>query len=477
MRLPVISHVPSTDYAGGEYDPKKPLDTIPILKAVATFLAGTGALVRPMMDHALAHLEAAAVAIRRLEPVLRRAHLDEFELCIRRALLIMYDEPDQWRIRALRLAMGRLMAVCLPLVLQSPRWADGYSQLWGVLRVRVVVDHKWLAGAGQCPGSDVILAGFEHMDALWVKYRGEGWRPSDDLMFPEREVANLPDPPPVPPPQPSSSFLSPFKSAAGRKNSRAIPIIRPDGTLASIPGKGQGETPEPEAAAQLSQSFAESITTSVTSVDDRFTTDPTTPVALSRPIMPDPNAPPGSAAWWAYISWQPFPSLFPPPFFVRPQSTPSSPRSGMAENLFTDPFLGGPYFAAETSTGEPSESAASEAGSAFGQSSVEERPAAVPAGSSTGDALCSPVTRRASESSAGVVDEQPTAPARPPPDDHLSELCAGFCGPDDDLGPKQEATPRPVLHKRSNGAKEIQEQTAPSPGQPDDQVTPRAPSH
>lgn len=437
----------STDYQGGEYDTKRPLDTIPILKSVATFLAATGALVRPMMDHALERLEAAADAIRQLEPVLRRAHLDDFELCVRRALLVMYGEPDQWRIRALRIAMGRLMAACFPLVLQSPRWPASYAQLWGMLRVRVVVDHKWLASAGRCLASDVILAGFEHMDVLWVKYRGQGWRPPDDLMFPERELADLPDPPLVPSSSSSPPRSPPLKAAAGKKKSRAIPIIRPDGTLAPMPGNGQGDTPRPAVAAQPGQpSTAETTITSATSVEDPYDAGPSAPVGLYRPVMPDPYASPGSAAWWAYISWQPHPSLFPAPFFVRPQSKPSSPMSGQAGagagSRRPGPFpLGGPYFAAETSTGEPSEWAASETDSALGRPPATEQHLDAPAESSTDDrdALGYPVMRHASEPSAGRANDQSPAPAA---DDHFAELYMGFGGPDDDLDRSQEISPR-----------------------------------
>lgn len=460
-----------------------PLDTIPILRSVATFLAGTAALVRPMMDHALAHLEAAAAAIQRLEPMLRSAHLDDFELCLRRALLIMYDEPDQWRIRALRIVMSQLMAACLPLILQSPRWPGGYAQLWGVLRVRVVVDHKWLVSAGRCPASQVILAGFEHMDVLWVKYRGEGWRPPDDLMFPERESADLSDPPPVPLSPLPLPHSSPLTSAAGKKKSRAIPIVRPDGTLASIPGKSQEVTTELEAAAGPGQpSLAETSTTSPINVEDPCATGPSAPGDISRPVMPDPRAPPGSAAWWAYISWQPHPLLFPARFFTHPQSRPSSPRSGPAGNLFPGPLLlGGPYFATETSIGEPSESATSENGSALGQSPTQEQhpAAAAPADATTDeqDALCSPTTRHTSESSAGAdVDDQPPTCAGTSPDDHFAELYVGFGGPDDDLGLDQEATPHAASPKRrSRSTEQIPEQAgcgSAFPDQPDDHITP-----
>lgn len=94
------------------------------------------------MDHALTHLEAATEEIQKLVPVLRNSNLDDFEVYIRRALLLMYGEFDQWRIRALRIVMGKLMAVCFPLIIQSARWRPIYQRLWGLLRVRVVVDHS-----------------------------------------------------------------------------------------------------------------------------------------------------------------------------------------------------------------------------------------------------------------------------------------------------------------------------------------------
>lgn len=110
--------------------------------AVAHFLSGTSCLCRPMMDHALDQLDAATEVIEKLVPALRHANLDTFEFDLRVSMLIMYDQPDQWRIRSLRIVMGKLMAVCFPLILQSRRWESVYELLWGILRIRVVADHS-----------------------------------------------------------------------------------------------------------------------------------------------------------------------------------------------------------------------------------------------------------------------------------------------------------------------------------------------
>lgn len=434
----------------------KPLDTSPILKSVTAFLAATGALVHPMMDHALARIDAAAAAIGGLAPALGHARLDTFELFLRRALLAMYGEPDQWRVRALRVALGRLAARAFPLVLRSPRWAGAYQPLWGILRVRVVVDHKWLVAAGVCEPSDIILVGFEHMGVLWVRYRREGWRPADDLMFPEREAANLPDPPPSP---------SPPRPAAGqKKKSKAIPIVRPDGTMAPIPGMEASHDPKAGATNQLTGAVEPATTgpgrdkgkarsieqpspssTSSTAIvgTSSAAEDPFMGTALGPAprAAPDPHAPRGSAAWWASISLQPYPSLFPAPFFIRPQS---------------GPFLGGPYFVAETSTGEPSEPARSEVGSALGYPSRARHLA------------------RPSDSAAKRPSTAP--PVVKYAEDRFRKLHEGSGGPGGHLEVTQAVTPRPISHSKSQSAGQGR------PGgtslvQSDDQAAPRDHAH
>lgn len=434
----------------------KPLDTSPILKSVTAFLAATGALVYPMMNHALARIDAAAAAIGDLAPALGHARLDTFELFLRRALLAMYGEPDQWRVRAIRVALGRLAARAFPLVLRSPRWAGAYQPLWGVLRVRVVVDHKWLVAAGVCEPSDVILVGFEHMDILWVRYRGKGWRPADDLMFPEREAANLPNPRPSP---------SPPRPAAGqKKNSRAIPIVRPDGTMAPIPGMEASHNPRVGATNQLTgavepattrsgrdkgkersieQSSPSPTSSTATVGTSSAAEDPFMGTALGAALRaaPDPHAPCGSAAWWAYISLQPYPSLFPAPFFIRPQS---------------GPFLGGPYFAAETSTGEPSEPARSEVGSTLGYPS--------------------PARHLAQPNDSAAEQPSTAPPVVKYAENRFRERHVGSGGTGGYLELTQAVIPRPISHSKSQSVGQGRPSGA-SLVQSDDQVAPWGPAH
>lgn len=402
---------------------------MPIVNATATFLAGAGALVRPMMDHALTNLEAAAEEMQKLEKTLRGSKLDEFESNIRLALLMMYDQPDQWTIRALRIVMGKLMAVCFPFILQSPRWSRIYQPLWGILRVHVVVDHKWLSAAEQCCSSDIISSGFEHMDVLWVKYRGKGWLPSDDLMFPKSEVANLPAPPDPP-----------LKPAGGRKKSRAIPIVRP-GDKTVVRGRGNNQSAgivQPAASKGEAKEKKEEVKTPEQAPVEPGTKAGSSPVLNTKTtagstgtttaVAPDKNAQPGSAAWWAYISTQPYPALFPAPFFVRPtsQSWPGSPERNVAKPFIPGSYTGGPYFFPESSTGVPSEAAASEVGYS---SSNEELAAAPPEGSST-DNLNSP-TRRMAKLDVDLDEplgaDIPVAPAGTF-GNHYSELYKGLEG-------------------------------------------------
>ena len=225
-----------TEFPAGRYDPQKPLATDCITHDVAHYIAGAAVLCRPMMDFALNHIEQATAEIVKKLPVLQNAQLEAFEHGLRMALLNMYEEPDQWIIRALRIVMGKLMAVCFHIILQSPAWSTKFEKLWGVLRVRVVADHKWLYQAGLCERNAVIMYGFEHMSILWTKYRGEEWQPADDLMFPEDAVDTLPKPPQRDPPS---------TPHGNKKKSKAIPIISPGGTIAPRPntlprGKGRG---------------------------------------------------------------------------------------------------------------------------------------------------------------------------------------------------------------------------------------------
>lgn len=206
------------------------------------------------MEHTLRQIEHATKSIEALAPGLRLLDdLDVFSHGLRVAMAMAYDEPDQWRIRALRIVMGGLMAVAFPLLLQHSRWATKYWVEWGSLRERVVADHLWLTaaavGEGQGEGTktmmmtmiernDVILAGYENMSLLWKDHRYEGWQPADGLMFPEKGGDDPTNLRPVPP-TPDLSSLENVRKERGRKRSRAIPIMRPDGTSITLPSDEQ----------------------------------------------------------------------------------------------------------------------------------------------------------------------------------------------------------------------------------------------
>lgn len=223
------------------------------------------------MEHALRQLEHAALEIQTtLAPQLRCrldpdnnstedvVDLDDFSHGLRLAMTMTYDEPDQWRIRALRVVMGKLMASAFPLLLASPRWATKYRGEWGpILCGRVVADHVWLTegttaqqqeqpkgqkGADKGEGlvierNELILARYEDVDLLWEEYRSQGWQPADDLMFPERGGDDPADLRPVPPVPPVLSSLQQQQASRerGRNRSKAIPIMRPDGTSITLP--------------------------------------------------------------------------------------------------------------------------------------------------------------------------------------------------------------------------------------------------
>lgn len=250
------------------------------------------------------------------------------------------------------------------------------------------------------------------MVPLWVKYRGTNWQPNDDRMFPQDEVVNLPALP---------AASNPPTPAGVKKKSKAIPIKRPDGTIAPCPGKtGPCEhdekhstdpvepKPQPsrskvenrptdyphpvvEPKLQLSGKGGKAPETAVEdgpsntakpatidpsptmvqtspTVDDPFTTGLNGSIA---PLMPNARAAPGSVT---HTSQRPYPFL-PPPY--RPQSWPGSPQKMSvqpwpAASIFpVDGVMpGGHHFFRETSTGEPSDYTPSEAGGTSAASSA-----------------------------------------------------------------------------------------------------------
>ncbi|KAL1865505.1 hypothetical protein Daus18300_007150 [Diaporthe australafricana] len=376
-------------YEGGDYDPAKPLETECIMHDVAHYIAGAAVLCRPMMDFALSRIEEATAEITKKLPILRHAQLDGFENGLRMALLNMYAELDQWRIRALRIVMGKLMAACFHIVLQSPNWSRKFEKVWGVLRVRVVADHKWLYQAELCEKNTVVMHGFEHMNIRWVNHRDEDWQPADDLMFPEDEVETLPKPPPQSPPS------TPHRK---KKVSKAIPIITPGGTIEPRPssrpgGRGRGRgmstglvqpAPQPvrgqgkqKKAQDSGKGVAGAIneakggSSSTTKAMPTATSGATSEAGQSSAApLADPSVPAfsdtsdASVAYWAYIYSK---SGFPPPGVgsatqgepsKRRASSPSRPSSSSsALSGAAEPFLpGGPSQPAGTSAAEPSSS-------------------------------------------------------------------------------------------------------------------------
>lgn len=350
---------------------------------VAHYIAGAAVLCRPMMDFAIDRIEEATAEIVKKLPTLRNAQLESFEYGVRMALLNMYDEPDQWRIRALRIVMGKLMAACFHIILQSPGWARKFEKLWGSLRIRVVADHKWLYQAQLCERNAVIMYGFENMEIHWTKYRGENWQPADDLMFPEDQIDTLPKPPPHSPP----STPHPKK-----KMSKAIPIVSPGGTIAPRPntiprdrGRGRGvpsglvepapqpargkgklvkkaQVPEKAAAAATEEAGPSSTTKAAPAPAPGSSNEggPSPAAARDDPFATDE----ANIAYWANIASQ---SKFPLPALASPSqggpsarrtSSPSRPSSSSsALSATAEPFLpSGPLHSTESSAHERSSS-------------------------------------------------------------------------------------------------------------------------
>lgn len=343
---------------------------------VAHYIAGAAVLCRPMMDFAIDRIEEATAEIVKKLPSLRHAQLESFEYGIRMALLNMYDEPDQWRIRALRIVMGKLMAVCFHIILQSPAWAPKFEKLWGALRIRVVADHKWLYQAELCERNAVIMYGFQNMQIRWANYRGENWQPADDLMFPEDQIDTLPKPPSQSPPS------TPHRK---KKMSKAIPIVSPGGTIAPRPntiprGRGRGRgvptglvepAPQPARGKGKQTKKAQAPEKAATGATEEAGPSSTTKAAATTTPGASNEGGPSSAAarddpfasdaaniaYWAKIASQ---SNFPLPNLGSPsQSGPSARRassptrpssSSSALSAAAEPFLpGGPLHSAESS--------------------------------------------------------------------------------------------------------------------------------
>lgn len=426
------------------------------------------------MDQAVDQIDDATKQIQEKLPLLRLANIDDFESSIRRALLIMYDEPDQWRIRALRIVMGKLMAVCFPLVLQSQRWASNYQKWWGVTRVRVVADHKWLVQAGMCQESNVILSGFEHMDVMWMRYREVGWEPSDDRMFPMRAAE---DPP-------ASATSAPPTSANGKKRSKAIPIVDPSGNIASIAvnsaprstsqqknhrsgeptaqlarrsgmGNDKGKTTFKAAQSSAARWIATApsnaspaLGQSAPHVEDPFTASST---PADAPIFLNPHTLLKSSATPTHILPQPY-SVFPPASFMRPPPTmaaslPASPqRMQGALNFSTQayqpspvlPWLpDGPFCFAETSTGVPARSLTSKATDFATPSSVA---GALSATSGSSSSIASATTSVLGEDSSASADTSSIDPLDSPTH-RLTQIKIALDGVDDEPV-DQHDTPR-----------------------------------
>lgn len=426
------------DFQGGIYDPNNPLNMESLVLNTVHFLAGAACLCRPMMDQAIDQIDYTIEQVRRNFGVLRVANLDEFEMSIRQALLIMYNENDQWRIRALRIVMGKLIAVCFPLLVQSQRWVI-YRKWWGVLRVRVVADHMWLYQAGMCQRSDVILAGFESLVVIWVRYRKEGWQPADDLMFPPHEVEDPPNPPASAPPTP----------AGGKKKSKAIPIIKPSDSYiyaSAVKAPASSSRVNNQQIGDPSRSAGHSGAKPANGA----TADVSSPAFIhSIPTSEDPFITNAS---------QPRPNLR-PTFFTRSASKmttslPVSPQRTQGTHSLSRmadqpapvlPYLpDGPFYFAETSIGEPANWVASCTAYSAPQSMVEGPYAINSSALSFSDessCFTASATPSISEETSSASAASSSIDPLESPIRRLAELKIASDGPDDEIV-EDLATPR-----------------------------------
>lgn len=130
-------------------DPDFPYETGCIVTNVAMYIAGTSVRCRSMMDLAIDNLEDACAIIEKAAPQLIHIDVESFQEPVRRALLIMYEQPDQWVMRGLRLAMARLVGTFYGFLTLNPRWAACYEADWKVVH-RFIMEDNMYFGQGGC---------------------------------------------------------------------------------------------------------------------------------------------------------------------------------------------------------------------------------------------------------------------------------------------------------------------------------------
>jgi hypothetical protein len=334
-------------------------------------------LCRPMMDLALNRLEAARPEIvKRLPTIQQSGRLDEFEAHLRISLLAMYAEPNQPLLRDLRIAVGKLVADCAHVILQSADWQNKYRGLWGILRIRVVADHKWLYQAGCCQRNPVIMHGFENMDILWCNDRGQGWQPAVDVMFPLNLLSTLPKPPPLSATEKTAGALptaAPRENLAPRPGAMSRGRVRARGAPTGLvepapqPARGQGkqakktEAPEKSAARAVEEAGLSSPNKATQDATGGDTTEADPSTAVAQGI--DSSVEDSWSSYWANISTQysmlPMILNLPPPSYPPARSSSEPPRpssSSSALSARAEPFQPGdslPSAGSSSSTREP----------------------------------------------------------------------------------------------------------------------------
>ena len=136
------------EFEHGDMDPQFPLETGCIVTNVAMFIAGASVMCRDMMDMAVDNIEDITETVENIAPTLAHIDVDSFQEPVHRALLIMYEQPDQWLLRALRLAMSRFVTSFYGFMILNQNWAPRYKEAWGDVNNNIMHDNLYYGRIG-----------------------------------------------------------------------------------------------------------------------------------------------------------------------------------------------------------------------------------------------------------------------------------------------------------------------------------------
>lgn len=119
------------DYDGAWLSADDPLNGACIHKNVFMFICGASVNCRAMMDFATNAIDDTADVMEPLMPtVYQRYDLGRFHEVLREALAMMFDQGDRPVMGTLRLAMARLVDVCMMYLALNPGFKERFEAAW-----------------------------------------------------------------------------------------------------------------------------------------------------------------------------------------------------------------------------------------------------------------------------------------------------------------------------------------------------------